>query len=358
MRDKESPIEGSKSVVFFPTCGHLDSASRTWVLPIHGWIYDPGRSSNVGKATLAIFRRYLRFKTKEPLNPLFRERIRAFTVKNQRGKRISVRLGNRVYPLEKSETNGHFKGIVRLHAREAERLLQTHADAQGWMPFAAVTSESDPRNFRGKVQFISETGLSVISDIDDTIKHSMVRDRRELLANTFLRDFRAVPSVADVYRNWEAVGARFHYVSSSPWQLYEPLVEFLGKEGFPEGTLHLKVLRLRDSRLWKRVGIKHESKSKAIETIFQSFPRRQFILVGDSGERDPEIYGAVARNHPSQVARILIRDVTGHPAESPRFKKAFRGAPADRWSLFRTVEELRAESNLWTPSDLLQTSPT
>jgi phosphatidate phosphatase APP1 len=135
------------------------------------------------------------------------------------------------------------------------------------------------------------------------------------------------------------------------------LVDFLEKEGFPDGTLHLKVFRLRDSRLWRRIGVKHESKSKAIETILQSFPRRRFVLVGDSGERDPEIYGAVARNHPHQVVRIWIRDVTGHSAESARFKKAFRGAPADRWSLFRTVGEFRAESNVWTSSDLLQPVP-
>lgn len=354
VRNTESPIEIGKSVVFFPTCGHLDTQSRQWVLPIHGWIYEPGRSTNVGKATLAIFRRYLRFKTKEPLTPLFRERIRAFTVKNQRGKRISVQLGSRVFPLEKSGSNGHFKGVVRLSIREVERLFQTEADSQGWLPYMAVTRNSDPRNFVGKVQLIPETGYSVISDIDDTIKHSAVRNRKELLANTFLRDFRAVPSVADVYRNWGAAGARFHYVSSSPWQLYEPLVDFLEKEGFPEGTLHLKVFRLRDSRLWRRIGVKHESKSKAIETILQCFPQRKFVLVGDSGERDPEIYGAVARNHPLQVVRIWIRDVTGHSAASPRYKKAFRGAPEEKWTLFRTIGELRAESSAWTPADLLQ----
>jgi phosphatidate phosphatase APP1 len=83
---------------------------------------------------------------------------------------------------------------------------------------------------------IDEDGLSVISDIDDTVKVTNVANRRELLANTLFREFRAVTGMPEIYREWEAHGAAFHYVSASPWQLASCLERFLGESGIPGGS--------------------------------------------------------------------------------------------------------------------------
>ena len=70
------------------------------------------------------------------------------------------------------------------------------------------------------------------------------------------------------------------------------------------------------------------------------FPNRRFVLVGDSGERDPEIYAALARKHPQQIIRVWIRDVTGEPAGAERYEKAFRDLPVESWQVFAAPEDL------------------
>src|SRR6185295_2069331 len=101
----------------------------------------------------------------------------------------------------------------------------------------------------GQAYLLPPTGESVISDIDDTLKHSQVACKKTLLANTFLRPYETIPGMAGVFRDWWAEGAAFHYVSSSPWQLYEHLAAHLADEGFPTGSFHLRHFRLRDHLL-------------------------------------------------------------------------------------------------------------
>ena len=81
-------------------------------------------------------------------------------------------------------------------------------------------------------------------------------------------------------------------------------------------------------------------KASVIEPLLVRFPRRRFALVGDSGERDPEIYGALARRYPGQVARVLIRDVTGEPATAPRYREAFRDLPPGIGQVFGDPAEI------------------
>ena len=66
--------------------------------------------------------------------------------------------------------------------------------------------------------------------------------------------------------------------------------------------------------------------------IFNSI--RLLVLVGDSGEKDPEIYGFIARKYPKRVHRIFIRAVKGESARNERFLKAFEGVPQEKWSIF------------------------
>ena len=113
-------------------------------------------------------------------------------------------------------------------------------DGHRWLEFWAVTRSRDKRQFSGRVQLLEPTGFSVVSDIDDTIKVSQVLDKGELLANTFIRPYREVTGMATQYRQWAKHGAAFHYVSSSPWQLFQPLMNFMETSGFPAGDFHLK----------------------------------------------------------------------------------------------------------------------
>jgi phosphatidate phosphatase APP1 len=133
----------------------------------------------------------------------------------------------------------------------------------------------------------------------------------------------------------------FHYVSGSPWQLYLPLATFLQKEGFPAGSFHLKLFRLTDSTAFSLLSSQEATKLAAIEPILAAFPGRRFVLVGDSGEQDPEIYGKIARKYGRQIAAILIRNVTDEDANGARFRRALEGIQRQRWRLFRRPEELQ-----------------
>jgi phosphatidate phosphatase APP1 len=188
---------------------------------------------------------------------------------------------------------------------------------------------------------IEPRGLSVISDIDDTIKISDVTNRRELLANTFLREYKPVAGTSELYRWWATHEVRFHYVSASPWQLYGPMSDFLAAHKFPGGSMHMKVFRLKDRSALGLLAAQQQYKPEVIAKIMSDFPRRRFVLVGDSGEQDPEIHGALARERKEQVARIFIRHIGSQKTMGARYEAAFKGVPRETWHVFTDVATLQ-----------------
>ena len=117
-------------------------------------------------------------------------------------------------------------------------------------------------------------------------------------------------------------------------QLYEALDQFARKAGFPPATYHLKRFRLKDSSFLKLFADPLTTKPPLIESLLAAYPQRRFVLVGDSGEQDPEVYGLIARRFSAQVAKIYIRDVTNEPATSERYRQAFAQVPTDVWQIF------------------------
>ena len=211
----------------------------------------------------------------------------------------------------------------------------------GWIDYRAAIPESDKRSFTSFVQPIGPKGISIISDIDDTIKHSQVTDRKALLANTFLRKFKPVPGMAELYSDFARKGAAFHYVSGSPWQLYQPLAEFIRVEGFPRGSFTLRHFRLKDPSTLGLAQQQEGYKLRSIEPILAAFPQRRFILIGDSGEQNPEIYATIARRRPEQIAAIFIRNVTAAKPGDARFKAVQEGLGDVRFILFDEPNALR-----------------
>ena len=339
-----STIKRDETVVFFPSIGGRAKGGETWEMEIHGWIYEPERRA----LTLTLLRKLLDID--EDLaageKAIFEDRVRAFLVDNEKGKRLSVRLGSEEFELSRSAANGHMTARVGLPDREVRRVAM-RTDRVLKLPFHAVTGKNDTRRFSGEIHLLEPTGVSVISDIDDTIKISEVTDKKALLRNTFTKAFEPVPGMAEVYQDWSSrLNAQFHYVSASPWQLYLPLAEFVQTNGFPQGTFHLKPFRVKDDSFFDLFKSPERYKQGVIEPLLKHFPKRQFILVGDSGERDPEIYGGLARHYPDQVKRVLIRDVTGEGADAARYRKAFRDVPRERWVIFQKPDELKAAIRL------------
>ncbi|HWM40943.1 MAG TPA: phosphatase domain-containing protein [Burkholderiales bacterium] len=145
--------------------------------------------------------------------------------------------------------------------------------------------------------------FGVISDIDDTIVSSHVANKLKMILTAALSNSRTrkpFAGVAAFYRALHAGVNPFFYVSKSPWNLYAPLVEYLEVQGLPLGPLVLRDFGLASSRNHKR---------EAIEAILSTYPKLKFILIGDSGEEDPELYAAVVHRFPDRIRAIYVRSV-------------------------------------------------
>jgi len=153
--------------------------------------------------------------------------------------------------------------------------------------FEAVTRPKDSRRFESKIHLIAQQGTSIISDIDDTIKISEIRNKSTLLANTFKRPFQTVPGMAQFYRTLaQQEQTTFHYISASPWQLYQPLANFLKDNEFPSGSFHLRLFRKLMPKLPSNIPNKLPifsfgmslAKNKTLSAIKLSFKKRQNLF--------------------------------------------------------------------------------
>lgn len=336
-----SNIASDETVIFLPTIALFHAQADVWEIPVHGWIFEPEENSFKRKLGLATLAKAFGLESEDQESEIFKKRARMFLVDNERGKKIYIRIGENTYFAGESSANGHFKETLILSSNDVKK-IQSQEQQNSWLHFQAVTAEDEKRVFAGKVLLVPNQGLTVISDIDDTLKITNVLKKKELLKNTFLREFQVVPGMADWYQKiFQKKGAMFHFVSSSPWQLYPDLLSFFTENQFPNPTFHLKHFRIKDSTFFDLFASGEETKPKIIAPILEQFPHRKFILVGDSGEKDPEVYGEMARQYPKQVIHIWIRDVTGDLVESPRYQKAFKDVPAELWQIFKNPEEIR-----------------
>lgn len=336
-----STIKNDEHLTFFYTSGWLDPDKKNWNIPIHAWVYEP-QDSTVRKAVIA---RLLEAKYELQATPdtedNFSKRVNLLIADNEGGETIVIRIAGKDYVLPASEENGHTSAVLKLPVE----VVNAFTD-KGQLHFFAVTRPEEKRRFEGDVRLVPSNGISVISDIDDTIKISNVTDHKQLFDYTFFKDFEAVPGMLQLYQRLAAEKVTIHFVSSSPWQFYDPLQEFIQKAGFPAATMSLKLFRFHDKELLNLFKPGTETKPRQIEPILAQYPQRKFILIGDSGEQDPEVYSDIARRYPSQIKTILIRNVNNSKSNNERFKQAFRNISETRWKLFDDPKQIYVDKLL------------
>jgi hypothetical protein len=333
-----SSLHADEVIDFFPVAARWDAAKECWQTEIHSVVYEPELNSLKRRALLALLTNILDLDSDQAQSELFKTRTRHFLVDHERGKKVRIRLLEQGFNVGESEANGHAAGKIEFKFPAAVDSKAPAAPA--WHSFTAELSKGDARKFEGHVQCVPPRGVTIISDVDDTIKISDVTNRKELVKNTFVRPFRAVPGMATQYQAWEQRGAVFHYLSASPWQLYLPLEEFRQAEGFPRGVWSMKHLLLTDRSAIDFFMSQEVYKTTLLRAIFAEFPERVVVLVGDTGEQDPEIFGALARDFPKQVLRVFIRESQTIAADPARFAQAFDKLPPDVWHVFTKSEEL------------------
>ncbi|MCB0343581.1 MAG: DUF2183 domain-containing protein [Bdellovibrionales bacterium] len=327
-------------IVFFPTlCGSTPDADSLDI-PIHAWSFE----HNDSKATHFLLRlaaKALGCEKSELSDPsIYWKRASLFVARQAKSAGAVVRVGERLLPLKFSSMDGHSWAKLTISRGELEKITAENSLGERTLTIQAWSGGLLARSHRVHTKLLAPAGISVISDIDDTIKLSHVHDKRELLANTFTRSFKPIPGMAALYQEWRQQGASFHYVSSTPWQLYGPLEEFMTSHNFPSGTFHLKSFGWRGLSWTNLFKSPLRTKPKTIEPILKSFPQRRFVLVGDAGEKDPEIYGELARKYSSQIAKVFIRLPESFDENPSRFSRAFRDFDSAKWMAFRSASEL------------------
>jgi phosphatidate phosphatase APP1 len=211
-------------------------------------------------------------------------------------------------------------------------------DAEGWLHYSISFAEEikgrkiqQNNNFKGEILIPSEGAkFGVISDIDDTILHTGLTSffKWAVVKNTF---FKRVEKRIPL----EGAAAFYHqlhdgksgsdcnpvfYVSHSPWNLYRYLEVFLQKNDFPKGPI---LLRDFVNPFAKKYKPEKPQKQKEIINILKTYPQMSFILIGDSGEHDPDIYIEIAEAHPERILAIYLRNVN-HKRKMIRVKGLFK----------------------------------
>ena len=156
----------------------------------------------------------------------------------------------------------------------------------------------------------------VVSDVDDTIVRTEATQLVRLARNLLFGNARTrlpFPGVAAFYRalaegRGGGAGNPLFYVSSSPWNLYDLLVELFEHRGIPVGPLLLRDWGLTPEELLPTRHAGH--KLAAIRRILETYPALPVLLIGDSGQEDPEIYAQVIREHPGRILAAYIRNVS------------------------------------------------
>lgn len=201
-----------------------------------------------------------------------------------------------------TDASGHF------NVRAPLDFIPTHVRVLAGEGFSATE----------EVNVTTDKGVSLISDIDDTIKHSNITGgAREIFRNAFIRDLAdlTIDGVREWYNTMHDMGVKIHYVSNAPWQVYPVLSSYFKLAKLPPGSFHLKQYSGALQGIFEPVA---ERKKGTLDRLMRDFPERKFILVGDSGEADLEVYTEVVLGNPGRILGVFIRDVTT-PVQSGYF---------------------------------------
>ncbi len=233
-------------------------------------------------------------------------------------------------PLEGWNVEIEFFGKKEIITTRHDGFFETSFDfendiaQQGWLEANYTVLE---KTGKGAEALVSKAGVyvldekteyGVISDVDDTILVSHAAELLKKMRLVLTKNARTrlpFPGIAGFYHalqdglNLQHKNPIF-YVSSSEWNLYDFLVDFCEFRGIPRGPFLLKDYRKSIAQVWRSGGGSHLHKLHKIKHLLTAFPSLPFILLGDSGQHDAEIYAQAVHEFPGRILAIYIRDVS------------------------------------------------
>lgn len=235
-----------------------------------------------------------------------------------RNTELRVKIGNDIFYYTKTDNNGYFS------IDESVEDLSNYINEAGWLKLEFSYKEKQlKRTIQSENRFPAEmlipsssASFAVASDIDDTILHTGLTStlKWRVLLNTLLTSAgKRLPldGAPEFYhllhrgKTGQEANPIF-YVSHSPWNLYRYLKLFLKKNNFPKGPI---ILRNFPSPFSKKDKNEKPQKQKEIINLLKTYPKLKFILIGDSGEHDPDIYMEIAKAYPNRILAIYLRSV-------------------------------------------------
>jgi phosphatidate phosphatase APP1 len=277
---------------------------------------------------------------------------------------------------------------ARVRASFAGQTVETASDEEGYFEIALDGLEAAPRGETWQMvelellgPLLAEqapvkiaapvlvpppaAGFAVISDVDDTIIRTGATNLLRNLRTTLFTSVEGrVPfkGIAAFYRALQEGTGRapvnpIFYVSSSPWNLYDLLEEFMRLNDIPAGPLLLRDLGWDQRKFIK--GSHEDHKLAAIKTLLEFYAGLRFILIGDSGQHDAAIYREVVRRRPGRILAVYIRELAADAAAEvqmaairaagveavlcPDLLRAADNAASHGWITPLAVEAVRAE---------------
>ena len=265
----------------------------------------------------------------------------------------------------KADNEGFFGGWIDL-----EKPLTANDEWREYkvelIPRVAADPAVAPLAVKGSGEVLSATAatrFAVVSDLDDTVIQSRVSNflqaaRTVMLGNARTRlPFPGVAAFYEALRNGATDDEKnpIFYVSSSPWNIYDVIAEFMDLQKIPKGPLVLRDWDIGWSSLSSARHFEH--KTSVIRDLMQLYPDLEFILIGDSGQHDPEIYRQIVSEFPKRVRAIYIRDVTRTVERSASIQRLAAEVLAANSTLVLAEDTLGAASHAaehgWISKDAL-----
>ena len=245
--------------------------------------------------------------------------------------------------------------FAKLEARFRDEVFEARADEEGYFSVEVPVENSSegaamwldvdlqlvdpvgdfPVTASASVQLPSlGSEFGIISDIDDTVIHTGATDLLQMARNTLLGNahtrivFNGVSALyAALARGKDGRGRNpFFYVTSSPWNLYGLLSEIFELRSVPKGALFMTDWGIDDEKFVEAGH--HSHKKGAIRRVLDFYPDLKFILIGDSGQQDPEIYTDILDEYPDRILALYIRDVTTDARDTAVFTLAEKAKEA------------------------------
>lgn len=231
---------------------------------------------------------------------------------------LDLKLPNNKVLKTRTDHNGYFKIEADLEE------LRALTNPEGWLSYELSFNDAgvkytiqNQNRFPGELLIpSSKAQFGVVSDIDDTILHTGVVSllKWRLIYNSIFKSAKSrtplegsVELFHKLHLGSSGKNANpIFYVSHSPWNLYRYLELFLKKNNFPKGPI---LLRSVSEALKKKQQDEKPNKQNEIINILKTYPDLPFILIGDSGEQDPDIYMEIAEAFPDRILAIYLRSV-------------------------------------------------